>query len=190
VPAVPEIRLFQAHPGSGLARFVGDGGPPPYWAYDWAGGIVLARYILRHPESVRGRRVVDLGTGSGLVAIAAVLAGAASVTAVDIDPLAVVAARLNAAENAVAVDVRVGDGLAGSPPEADVVTAGDLFYDPDLAERAEAHLGRCAAAGLTVLVGDPGRRTFPAARLRRLAVDDVPDFERRGAVPAAVYTFD
>ncbi len=187
-PGASEIRLFQAHPGSGLARFVGDTGRSPYWAFGWAGGTVLARYILDRPELVGGRRVADLGTGAGIVAIAAARAGAASVIAIDDDPAAVVAARINALENRVAIDVRLGDGLAGSPPAADVVTAGDLFYDAALAVRTLAFLQRCAAAGRTVLIGDPSRRHLPRHRLRVVFEAEVPDFERRGLVPAAVYT--
>jgi len=188
-PGVPGIRLHRAEPESGLARFLGPDGASPYWAYGWAGGAVLARYLLAHPETVAGRSVLDIGTGSGIVAIAAAKAGAARVEAVDIDPVAAVAARLNAAGNAVDIVVRAEDGLAGGPPAADVVTAGDLFYDPGLAERAAACLGRYAAAGLTVLVGDPGRRHLPHARLRPLWRAVVPDFEGGRGVSAAVFSF-
>lgn len=188
-PGVEAIGLFQAHAGSGLVRFLGDRGRSPYWAFGWAGGAVLARCLLDRPDLVRGRRVADLGTGSGLVAIAAAKAGALAVTAVDVDPLAAVAARVNAQENTVAITVRVGDALAGPPPEAEVITAGDLFYDRALAKRSLAFLATCAAAGRTVLIGDPGRTHLPRDRLRAVFEAEVPDFERRGAVPAAVYTF-
>lgn len=187
-PGVEAIGLFQAHAGSGLVRFLGVRGRSPYWAFGWAGGAVLAHCVLDRPELVRGRRVADLGTGSGLVAIAAARAGALSVTAVDVDPLAVVAARVNAQENAVAITVREGDALAGLPPEADVITVGDLFYDRALAKRSLAFLAACAAAGRTVLIGDPGRTHLPRDRLRVVFAADAPDFERRGTVPAAVYT--
>lgn len=187
-PGVEAVGLFQAHAGSGLVRFLGDRGPSPYWAFGWAGGAILARCILDRPELVRGRRVADLGTGSGLVAIAAAKAGALSVTAVDVDPLAVVATRVNAHENGVAITIRAGDALAGPPPEADVITVGDLFYDRALAKRALAFLATSAAAGRTVLIGDPGRTHLPRDRLRVVFEGEVPDFERRGLVPAAVYT--
>lgn len=189
-PAVPEIRLFQPHPASGLTRFVGEGGRSPYWAYGWAGGTVLARYILDHPQVARGRRVLDLGAGSGIVAIAAAKAGAARVEAVDIDPTAGVAARLNARENDVAIDIRVADGLAGPPPGVDLVTVGDLFYESALAARVVGYLDRCRFAGIEVVVGDPGRQHLPRHRLRAVAVSAVPDFAGTGAVPAAVYAFE
>lgn len=188
VPGLGAIRMYQSHPGSGLARLVGPSGAAPYWAFAWAGGLVLARYLLERPDIVRGRDVADLGTGSGLVAIAAALADAVSVTAIDSDPLSVAAARLNAAENGVAITVRQGDALAGPPPAAEVVLAGDLFYDADLAPRSLAFLEACVATGRTVLVGDPGRRDLPRERFRVLFQADVPDFERRGSVAAAVYT--
>ncbi len=188
-PAVPEIRLFQSHSGSGLTRFVGERGLSPYWAHNWAGGTVLARHILDHPDAVRGRRVLDLGTGSGLVAIAAAKAGAIAVRAADIDPAAGVAARLNALENDVAVDVRVGDGLDALPSEVDLITVGDLFYEPVLAGRVAAFLDRGSAAGIAALIGDPGRRHLPLHRLRKLADLAVPDFGQSGSVPAAVYEF-
>lgn len=186
-PGVAEIRLFQAHPGSGLARFVGRTGRSPYWAFGWAGGTVLARYILDRPELVGGRQVADLGTGSGLVAIAAARAGAGEVTAIDHDPVAVAAAGINALENAATITVRRGDALAGPPPEVDVVTVGDLFYDPALAVRTLAFLEACAAARRTVLIGDPGRRHLPRDRLQVVFEAEVPDFDGRGTGPAAVY---
>lgn len=187
VSGLEAISLHQSHPGSGLARLVGPSGEAPYWAFAWAGGLVLARYLLDHPAVVRGHHVADLGTGSGLVAIAAARAGAASVSAVDLDPMAVEAARLNAAGNGVVMTVRAGDALAGPPPEAGTILVGDLFYDAGLAVRSLAFLAACAAAGRTVLVGDPGRRDLPRDRLTPVFQAEVPDFERRGTVPAAVY---
>jgi predicted nicotinamide N-methyase len=189
-PAVPEISLYQPHPGSRVTRFVGEDGPSPYWAYGWGGGTVLARYLLDHPSTVHGLRVLDVGTGSGIVAIAAAKAGAARLEAVDIDPVATVAARLNAEANGVAIAVRVGDGLAAPPPETDLVTVGDLFYEAALARRTAAFLAACHAGGIGTLVGDPGRKHLPLHRLRRLAEATVPDFDRRGDVPAAVYGFE
>ena len=189
-PGVPEIRLFRAMPTSGLSHFLGPAGPSPYWAYDWAGGTVLARHILDRPDAIKGRRVLDLGTGSGLVAIAAAMAGAASVLAVDSDPAAAVATAVNAAANAVEIRVKVEDGLRGAVPEADLITVGDLFYEPALARWASRFLARCRTTGIDVLVGDPGRKHLPLHRLQKLAEAAVPDFDRPGGVPAAVYAFD
>lgn len=189
VPGLPGIGLFRQHPRSGLTRFIGENGLRPYWAYGWAGGSVLARYILDHPEMVRGRRVVDIGTGSGVVAIAAAKAGALNVLAIDIDPLAVVAARLNALENDVAVEVQRADALAGPVPDADLVAVGDLSYEAEMAGQLEDFLDRCHASGVEILVGDPGRRHLPTHRFSALARYDVEDFGQSGVVPAAVYAF-
>jgi predicted nicotinamide N-methyase len=177
VPSVPEIRLYTAHPASGLRRLLGDAdGPAPYWAYPWAGGIALARFVLDRPEIVAGRRVLDLGAGSGLVGIAAAKSGAGDVAAAETDLNGLAAIPLNAAANGVAVRALGEDVLAGEPPAVDVVLAGDVFYDADLAIRVEAFLDRCTARGLVVLVGDPGRRPLPRARLRLLARYAVADF--------------
>jgi predicted nicotinamide N-methyase len=190
VPSLPEIRLYTAHPASGLHRFSRADGPealPPYWAYPWAGGLALARHVLDHPEIAAGRRVLDLGTGSGLVAIAAAKAGAAAVSAADIDRNAVAAGRLNAAANGVAVAFSHSDLTAGPPPSADLVLAGDLYYDPSLAERVTAFLDRCLAVGIAVLIGDPWRAHLPRARLRAIAEYRVPDFGETAATrPSAV----
>nr|WP_295469058.1 50S ribosomal protein L11 methyltransferase [Mesorhizobium sp.] len=189
MPGLPGIGLFRQHPGSGLSRFVGENGLRPYWAYGWAGGSVLARYILDHPEVVRGRRVVDIGTGSGVVAIAAARAGALNVVAIDVDPLAVVAARLNARANDVAICAQHADALAGEVPDADLVTVGDLSYEAGLAKRLADFLDRCHTAGVGILVGDPGRKHLPTHRLSSLARYDVEDFGQGALVPAAVYAF-
>lgn len=181
--AVPEIMLYQAHPKSGLTRFLGEDAPPPYWAYGWAGGNVLARYILDHPERIKGRHVHDIGTGSGLVAIAAAKMGA-RVTAIDIDPHAVAAARLNAEANGVHIEVERGDALAGEV-QADLITVGDLFYDEALATRSLAFLKTCRAQ---VLIGDPGRKPLPKDQLKPLAWYDVPDFGQSAPAQAAVWT--
>ena len=148
---VPQIRLYAAHPASGLWRLgrhaLGQRtGAPPYWVYQWAGGIALARYILDRPDVVAGLRVPDLGAGSGLVGIAAALSGAGEVIAAEIDRNALAALELNAAENGVALTV-VGDDLtAGPPPDVDLVAVGDLFYEQALAGRVTAFLDRCLAA--------------------------------------------
>ncbi len=182
VPDVPEVRLHLADAASGLnllARLAGADFRAPYWAYVWAGGAALARHLLDHPEVVAGRRVFDLGTGSGLVAIAARLAGAGSVEAVDIDPLALVAAELNAAANRLDVAVRPGDALTAPTPEADLVCAGDVFYDTGVARASMAFLERCRAAGAKVLIGDPGRNDLPRHRLRVVERYSVRDFGGR-----------
>ncbi len=180
VPLLPEIRLYTAHPASGLWRLAGPDGDgadvPPYWAYQWAGGAVLARHFLDRPHTVRGRRVLDLGAGSGIVGIAAAKAGASQVIAAEIDPYGIAALGLNAAINDVAVTVVAHDLTAGPPPAVDLVAVGDLFYEHDLAKRVTAFLDRCLAAGIEVLIGDPGREFLPRSRLRVLAEYPVPDF--------------
>ena len=184
--AVPEIQLYRAHPRSGLSRLVGEDGPPPYWAYGWAGGTVLARYILDYPEIVAGRRVLDYGCGSGLVAIAAAKAGAHHVVAVDIDPHAVVAARLNAEANGVAVEaVEILPELS----KIDVVLAGDVVYAEAVATETVTFLDACVGAGLEVLLGDPGRAFLPRQRLIQVAGYDVPDFGDAAPKAAVVYRF-
>lgn len=181
VPDVPEVRLHLAEASSGLHRLadlVGDGFRVPYWAYPWGGGVALARHLLDRPEIVRGRRVLDLGTGSGLAAIAASLAGACEVVAADIDPLALVVAELNAEANGAAVSLQTGDPTTGAAPDVDVVCAGDVFYGPAVAKASLAFLERCRDAGVAVLIGDPWRADLPGARLRvieRYAVRDFGD---------------
>ncbi|MFS2111279.1 methyltransferase [Sphingomonas sp. Sphisp140] len=171
VPGIPEIRLHKAAPSSGLGRLAAedDAFGSPYWAYYWLGGLALARFVLDRPEVVAGRRVLDLGCGSGLVAIAAMRAGAASVLAVDVDRYAVAATRVNAAANGVAVEAVLGDLTEGPVPEVDLILAGDVFYDPEPATRVTPFLARCRAAGIEVLVGDPRRAPLPLERLRGLA---------------------
>ena len=175
VPGIPEIRLHKAAPDSGLNRLAAadaDFGSP-YWAYHWAGGLALARYLLDHPEAVAGRRVLDLGAGGGLVAIAAAKAGAAHVTAAETDPYGLAILPLNAALNAVAI-APLGEDLTAQPPLAvDIVLAGDLFYAPDLAARVTPFLDRCLDAGQQVLIGDPWRAHLPVGRCRLLARYDV-----------------
>jgi predicted nicotinamide N-methyase len=196
VPSLPRVMLYRAQPSSGLWRLAetsGKDAPSPYWAYGWAGGLALARYVLEHPEAVAGRRVLDLGAGSGLVAIAAMLAGAKSAVGADIDPHAIAAMGLNAEANGVTLTPRLGDLTGGpAPAGADVVLVGDLFYDPDLARRVSAFLGRCCAAGMEVLVGDPGRAFLPEDRLTRLAdypVSDFGDGMGGAATASAVFAF-
>ncbi|MBZ9976055.1 class I SAM-dependent methyltransferase [Mesorhizobium sp. BR-1-1-10] len=196
VPALPEIWLYTAHPGSGLRRLVdGDDADsqepqPPYWAYAWAGGAVLARYVLDHPEIVAGRRVLDLGAGSGIVGIAAGKAGAREVMAAEIDRNGVAALALNAAANGVTITIMGNDITTGQPPAVDLVLAGDVFYGQGVALGMMPFLDRCLAAGIEVLVGDPGRAYLPRSRLRLLAEYKVPDFgeAKDGALkPSAVF---
>ncbi|SDN75183.1 50S ribosomal protein L11 methyltransferase [Phyllobacterium sp. OV277] len=179
VPSLPEILLHTSHPASGLWRLAEsiDGGDPepPYWAYLWAGGAALARYILEQPQSVQGLKVLDLGAGSGIIAIAAAKSGASHVLAAEIDQNAIVALQLNAAVNNVALTL-IGDDLtSGSPPPVDLVLVGDLFYGPELASRVIAFLDRCLDAGINVLIGDPERAHLPVDRLELIAEYFVPD---------------
>jgi len=147
--------------------------PPPFWAFAWAGGEALARYLLDRPEVVRGRRVLDLASGSGLVAIAAARAGAASVEASEIDAFAIAAIGLNAALNGVRAEARAAD-LIGRDEGWGAVLAGDIFYDRDIAEPVTEWLSGLARRGATVLIGDPGRSYLDQGRLERLATYEVP----------------
>jgi predicted nicotinamide N-methyase len=176
-PHVPEIRLHLADEVHELWHRTEDelhrmGLPPPYWAFAWAGGQGLARYILDRPEIVRGKQVLDFATGSGLVAIAAARAGAADVLAADIDPFCAVAVALNAEANGVAVPFRHSD-LIGTDEGWDVVLAGDVFYDHAFAARMTPWFSALAARGATVLIGDPGRAYLPKEKLEPLAVYEV-----------------
>lgn len=187
VAGVADIMLHQAGPRSGLSRIAGHA--PPYWAHVWGGGLALARHILGHEAAVRGRRVLDLGTGSGLVGIAAAKAGARHVLASDSDPDALAAMSVNAALNGVAVDPLPGDLLDGPPPDVDLVAGGDVFFDAGLAARVTAFLERCTRAGIDVLIGDPWRGPLPREKLRLLADYDVRDFGDAGAGRAGVFAF-
>jgi predicted nicotinamide N-methyase len=151
--------------------------PPPFWAFAWAGGQALARYVLDNRDAVAGKRVLDLGAGSGLVAIAAAKAGAAPVVAADIEPLSEGAVALNAEANGVHVETLIADLLdapASQPLRYDVILVGDLFYEQTTAQRALAFLSAQLAAGARVLIGDPGRTYLPKHRLRELASYAVP----------------
>ncbi|MGK5741773.1 class I SAM-dependent methyltransferase [Micromonospora sp. URMC 103] len=180
-PFVPEVRLHLAEdPILWWARMEANAGhrlPPPYWASVWAGGQALARHLLDHPELAAGRRVLDLAAGSGLVAIAAALAGAAQVTANDIDPYAVAAVTVNARVNRVRVTATGGDLLDSAVVGADLLVAGDVLYDRALADRMLPFLARAAAGGADVLVGDPDRGHLPPDRLATVASYPVPTTE-------------
>ncbi|AMJ61365.1 class I SAM-dependent methyltransferase [Bosea sp. PAMC 26642] len=178
VPHAPEISLHVAQEATELWQKTEDelaviGLPPPFWAFAWAGGQALARYLLDDPGVVAGKRVLDFASGSGLVAIAAAKAGAASVTANDIDAFATEAIALNADANGVAVDVLLDD-MVGSDAGWDVICAGDVCYERDMAERVVAWLSVLSARGATVLIGDPGRSYLPRDRLVPLASYEVP----------------
>jgi len=188
VPHVPEIVLHVAEESVPIWQKTEEelnamGLPPPYWAFAWAGGQALARYVLDHPAEVAARRVLDLAAGSGLVAIAAAKAGAAPVIAADIDAFTEPAIALNAEANDVYIEISTQDLLpeidlldrpAPVASRFDVILVGDLFYERDTAARALAFLDRNAAAGSRVLIGDPGRTYLPKDRLRRRAEYSVP----------------
>lgn len=190
-PLVPEIRLYLATEVEPIWRkteeeLAREGVPPPYWAFAWAGGQALARYILDNPDNVRGKRVLDLGSGSGLVGIAAAKAGAASVLAADIDAFACAAIALNAQANDVAVTPTPND-VIDTHGDWDVVLVGDLFYERPLAERLLAWLCKQRAIAL---LGDPGRAYFPKNGVENLAAYSVAttrDLEDREIRETGVY---
>lgn len=176
-PHVPEIRLHLAHEAHELWRRTEEelqeiGIEPPFWAFAWAGGQGLARYLLDSPWEVAGRTVLDFATGSGLVAIAAAKAGAARVTASDIDPFCAAAVALNAHANDVAFDFHMRD-CVGTDEGWDVITAGDIFYDRALAASAWPWLLALRRRGARVLLGDPGRSYLPREGLRACATYEV-----------------
>lgn len=179
VPHAEEILLHVADEAMDLwqktEEELGDLGlPPPFWAFAWAGGQGLARYILDNPALVSGKRVVDFACGSGLVGIAAMKAGAAACHCVDIDPFALEATRLNAELNKVSLSAETADITEAAVPEADLVICGDVFYDRQMADKVLGFLDRLQAAGIDVLVGDPGRSYLPQDRLLELAAYQVP----------------
>jgi predicted nicotinamide N-methyase len=183
-PHTPELVLHLADEITPIWRLTEEalaeiGLPPPFWAFAWAGGQALARYILDNPAIVSGKRVIDFASGSGLVAIAAMKAGAASVLAADIDVFCEAAIGVNADANGVTVAFTEVDLLGAPPPVgpplgADVLLAGDICYERPMAEAVMAWLGQGRAAGATVLIGDPGRTYFPKDGLVKLAEYQVP----------------
>ena len=190
-PLVPEIKLHLATEVVPLWRATEEelaeiGVPPPYWAFAWAGGQALARYVLDNPAIVAGQRVLDIGAGSGLVALAAARAGAATVLAADIDAFACAAIRLNASANNCAVTT-TQDDMIGAPNAWDVILVGDLFYERPLAERLLAWL---TPFSIPALLGDPGRNYFPKDRVEKLAtytVQTTRDLEDREIRETGVY---
>lgn len=187
-PLVPEIRLRLAEePFATWSATRAEA--PPFWAFAWAGGQALARYVLDHPDVVAGRRVADIASGSGLVAIAASLAGASHVTAYDVDPLSLSAIVENAALNGVTLEAVQSDVTTSPPDASDIVLAGDVCYDPGMAPPMLAALRACARRGASVLVGDP-RRPYLPRDLKAEAEYDVPktgNLEERDTTRAAVF---
>ena len=179
-PLVPEVRLHLAEESLPIWQKTEDelgeiNVPPPYWAFAWAGGQALARYLIDNPELVRGKRVLDLGSGSGLQAIAAQRAGASLALAADIDRLALAAAELNAEANGVDLAVTADNLLARAPAtDWDVVLVGDLYYERQLALDVSAYIDAAVQHGAFVLIGDPQRSYFPRAKFERVADYQVP----------------
>lgn len=179
VPHAPEISLWLADEVTPLWRLTEEelgemGLPPPFWAFAWAGGQGLARWLLDHPSEAAGATVVDFAAGSGLVGVAAMKAGARRVLCADIDPFCRAAVSANATANAVALDFTGEDLLAGAPPAVDLICAGDVFYERPMAEQVMDWLKRARADGTRVIVGDPGRSYFPKSGLELLAEYAVP----------------
>jgi predicted nicotinamide N-methyase len=196
VPHAPEISLWLADEVTPIWRLTEEelgelGLPPPFWAFAWAGGQALARWLLDNPGEVAGRRVVDFAAGSGLVGVAAMKAGAASALCADIDPFCAAAVAANARANGVDLAFTSTDLLAGPPPEVDVICAGDVCYEKPMADRVLAWLGEAKARGTRVLIGDPGRTYFPRQGLTFLAEYRVPttrELEDQEIKRASVWT--
>ncbi|HEX4304138.1 MAG TPA: methyltransferase [Rhizomicrobium sp.] len=193
-PLVPEIKLHLATEVVPLWRLTEEelqekGVPPPYWAFAWAGGQALSRYVLDHPKEVAGKDVLDFGAGSGLVAIAAAKAGAERVMAADIDPFAYAAIKLNAIANSAIIGATTSD-LLDSDGNWRVILVGDMCYERPLAERLMAWLLDRAMHGAAVLLGDPGRSYFPSGGVEKLATYHVQtsrDLEDREIRQTSVY---
>lgn len=178
-PLVPEIKLHLAEESIPIWKKTEEelgemNVPPPFWAFAWAGGQALARYLLDHPDLTSGKRVLDLGCGSGLTAIAAGLAGASAVLAADIDAFSLAATALNATTNGVRVETTARDMLDDATCAFDVILVGDLFYERQLADRVLGYIERAKAGGAISLIGDPQRSYFPRGRFTQLATYEVP----------------
>lgn len=178
MPLAPEIRLFLAEDAiilwARLEAAAGGSLPAPFWASAWAGGQALARYVLDNPATVAGRKVLDIASGSGIVAIAAAMAGARTVIANDVDPYAMAAIRSNARVNEVAIRPLLGDIVDGDGDGAEVVLAGDVLYNQLIADRIVPFVARMVDRGAYLLLGDPGRGYFPDDRLERVASYHIP----------------
>jgi predicted nicotinamide N-methyase len=195
-PHTPELTLHLADEITPIWKMTEEalaeiGLPPPFWAFAWAGGQALARYILDNPDEVAGKRVIDFASGSGIVAIAAMKAGAFSVLAADIDGFCGAALTLNAKANGVAIDFTDRDLLDEAAPRADVILAGDICYEKPLAARVMDWLAAAHVGGTRVLIGDPGRSYFPRIGLEKLAeyqVETTRELEDREVKKTAVWT--
>ena len=190
-PELPGVELHLAGPRTGLSRLqrLNPDFSMPYWAHLWGGGRALIPFLAQQPQAVAGRRVLDVGSGSGVVSIAAGRAGAAEVFAIDVDPYAVAATELNTRRNGVAARCLLGDVTTTPLPEVDVLLVGDVFYDYGLAARMTAFLDESVVAGREVLVGDPLREFLPLERLAQLATYEARDFGSSAPGPAAVFRF-
>lgn len=178
-PLVPEIRLHLAEESLPIWQKTEEelgeiNVPPPFWAFAWAGGQALARYLLDNPVLVVGKTVLDLGSGSGLTAIAPMMKGAKSALAADIDGIALQAVKMNAAVNGVTVETTADNLLAAPPKPFGVTLVGDLFYERPLAEAVLKYIEAAAAGGSLVLIGDPQRNYFPRGRFTQVAEYNVP----------------
>ena len=195
-PHVPEVKLRMATEAHDLWLKTEEeleeiGLPPPFWAFAWAGGQALARYVLDHPDEVAGKRVVDFASGSGIVGIAAMRAGAGHVLATDIDPFCGAALAVNGELNGVRIDFTDQNLLDAPPPDVDVILAGDICYEKPLATQVMDWLAAAHVRGTRVLIGDPGRSYFPRVGLEKLAEYEVPttrELEDREVKKTAVWT--
>ena len=196
VPHAPEIALHVAEEATELWQKTEDelaviGLPPPFWAFAWAGGQALARYVLDHSDEVAGKRVLDFASGSGIVGIAAMRAGAGHTLATDIDPFCGAALAVNAELNDVRIDFTDQNLLDAPPPDVDVILAGDICYEKPLADQVMNWLAAAHVRGTRVLIGDPGRSYFPRVGLEKLAEYEVPttrELEDREVKKTAVWT--
>ena len=195
-PHTPELNLHLADEVTPIWRLTEEalseiGLPPPFWAFAWAGGQALARYVLDHPDEVAGKRVLDFASGSGIVGIAAMRAGAGHVLATDIDPFCGAALEVNRELNGVRVDFTDQNLLDAPPPDVDVILAGDICYEKPLADQVMNWLAAAHVRGTRVLIGDPGRSYFPRVGLEKLAEYEVPttrELEDREVKKTAVWT--
>lgn len=195
-PHTPELSLHLADEVTPIWRLTEEalaeiGLPPPFWAFAWAGGQALARYVLDHPDEVAGKRVVDFASGSGIVGIAAMRAGAGHVLATDIDPFCGAALAVNGELNGVRIDFTDQNLLDAPPPDVDVILAGDICYEKPLATQVMDWLAAAHVRGTRVLIGDPGRSYFPRVGLEKLAEYEVPttrELEDREVKKTAVWT--